>query len=171
MSKKVEFMGNPVELSGDVPAVGQQAPDFVLTKNDLSDFSLKENKGKVLVLSVVPSLDTKVCAASARMFNKRASDIGDVLVLNISEDLPFAAERFCVTEGLKNVIALSDFRDREFGNNYGLLIKTGPLRGLLARAVIVIDKQGKIVYEEVVSEITNEPNYDLALAAAKSASV
>ena len=169
MGKKVTFMGSPVELYGDIPAVGQPAPEFVLTKNDLNDFSLNENKGKVIVLSVVPSLDTKVCAASARMFNKRAADLNNVRVLNISEDLPFAAERFCVTEGLKNVVALSDFREHEFGKNYGLLIQNGPLRGLLARAVFVIDKQGKIVYQEVVSELTNEPDYELALAAAKSA--
>ena len=166
---QVTFTGQPVNLSGDLPKVGQPAPDFVLCANDLSDYKLKDHLDNVLVLSIVPSLNTPVCAASARMFNKRAGEVPGVKVLNVSMDLPFAAGNFCSVEGLNNVISLSDFRDKAFGKAYGLIIEEGALRGLLARAVLVIGKDGKIKYKELVPEIAQEPNYDLALAAAKAA--
>lgn len=169
MSAVVTFDGQKVELEGTVPAVGSAAPDFCLCGADLSDFKLSEHKGEVLVLSIVPSLDTGVCAASARKFNTEAASLPGVKVLCISEDLPFAAGRFCSAEGIQNVVTLSDFRrDGSFGKDYGVAIVSGALRGLLSRAVIVVDKEGKVAYTQLVPEITNEPDYAKALAAAKA---
>ncbi len=165
----VTFDGAAVTLKGTVPAVGSAAPDFTLCGADLSEFTLSKSLGKVYVLSIVPSLDTGVCAASARRFNQEAAALEGVEVLCISEDLPFAAGRFCQAEGIKNVRTLSDFRrDGNFGADYGVAIADGALRGLLTRAVVVIDKAGKVAYTELVPEITHEPDYAKALAAAKA---
>ncbi len=165
----VTFDGAAVKLNGTLPAVGSTAPDFTLCAADLSTFTLSQNLGKVYVLSIVPSLDTGVCAASARRFNQDAASLPGVEVLCISEDLPFAAGRFCQAEGIKNVRTLSDFRhDGNFGTDYGVAIADGALRGLLSRAVVVIDKAGKVAYTELVPEITHEPDYAKALAAAKA---
>ncbi len=161
----ITFKGTPVSLTGGLPAVGTQAPDFRLVQTDLSELSLSELKGKRVVLNVFPSADTGVCAMSIRTFNKRAGEAPNTVVLCISKDLPFAQARFCTTEGLQNVKPLSAFRCNCFENNYGLLIADGPLKGLLARAVVVVDETGKITYTELVPEITQEPNYDAALKA------
>lgn len=164
---KVTFQGTPVSLSGEMPAVGEKAPKFGGVRADLSVLHLPELLGKRVVLNIFPSLDTPVCAASVRRFNKEAAALDNTVVLCVSKDLPFAQARFCTTEGLENVIAVSTFRCHCFDEKYGLLIADGPLKGLLARAVIVINEEGTIVYEELVSEITNEPNYEAALAALK----
>lgn len=163
----VTFTGIPVQLNGELPATGQIAPDFGGIKGDLSSVKLNEFKGKKVVLNVFPSLDTPVCAASVRRFNKEASSLENTVVLCISKDLPFAQSRFCTTEGLENVVPLSIFRCKCFVEKYGLEITEGALKGLLARAVLVIDENGVIVYEELVPEITNEPDYESALKALK----
>lgn len=160
------FKGQSVKLIGEFIQVGKVAPDFKLVKTDLSSFSLKELKGKTVILNIFPSLDTGVCATSVRKFNQLAADLKDTVVLAISKDLPFAHNRFCTTEGINNVIPLSDFRFSDFDGSYGVCMADGPLAGLLARAVVVIGKDGKIVYTELVPEITQEPNYEKALAAA-----
>lgn len=159
------FKGSPVKLIGEFIAVGKVAPDFQLTKTDLSTFSLDELSGKNIVLNIFPSLDTSVCATSVRKFNTLAAKLKDTVVLAISKDLPFAHARFCTTEGIDNVIPLSDFRLSDFDDNYGVKMADGPLAGLLARAVVVIGIDGKIAYTELVSEITQEPDYDKALRA------
>ncbi|MFV0545360.1 MAG: thiol peroxidase [Bacteroides sp.] len=158
------FKGNPVKLIGDLIQVGQVAPDFKLVKTDLSNFSLKEARGKYVILNIFPSLDTGVCATSVRKFNKVAAGLKNTLVLAISKDLPFAHGRFCSTEGIEDVVTLSDFRISDFDENYGVCMSDGPLAGLLARAVVVVDPNGKVVYVELVPEITQEPNYDEALS-------
>lgn len=164
----VTFQNATVNLNGTLIEVGAKAPNFVMCKGDLSDYELSENTGKVIVLSVVPSLDTPVCQASARAFNKKLSGMG-AQVLCISKDLPFAQSRFCQAEGIENVIPLSDFRDdSNFGTNYGLAIADTALRGLLTRAVIVIDKTGSVSYVQLVNEITNEPDYDAVVKAVAS---
>lgn len=162
-----KFKGNIVQLIGNTVKKGDKAPEFELVKRDLSTLKLSELKGKNVVLNIFPSLDTSVCAASVRKFNVLASKMDNTVVLAISKDLPFAHDRFCTTEGIDNVIALSDFRSPEFGKDYGLLMKDGPLAGLLARTVVVIDETGEITYVELVPEITQEPDYDSALAAVK----
>jgi len=159
----VTFKGAEVQLAGCVPAVGDVAPAFTLTGADLADVNLSDFKGKRVVLNIFPSIDTPVCAASVRHFNVDASTIKNAVVLCISADLPFAQARFCGAEGLKNVKTLSTFRSPEFGAAYGIQIAAGPLRGLLSRAVVIVDEQGRVVYVEVVSEVTNEPNYAAAL--------
>lgn len=156
-----------VNTSGQLPSKGAAAPDFVLVKNDLSEVSLKDLKGKTVILNIFPSIDTGVCAASVRKFNKEAAGKPNTVVLAISADLPFAAGRFCTTEGIENVIPASVFRNPEFAKNYGVLMLDGPLKGLLARSVVVIDADGKVVYTELVPEITTEPDYQSALSAAK----
>ena len=161
------FKGQPVKLIGEFIQVGKVAPDFELVKSDLSSFALKDLKGKNIVLNIFPSLDTSVCATSVRKFNKMAAGLKDTVVLAISKDLPFAHGRFCTTEGIENVIPLSDFRFSDFDESYGVRMADGPLAGLLARAVVVIGKDGKIAYTELVPEITQEPDYDKALAAVK----
>lgn len=161
------FKGQPVKVIGEFIKVGAVAPDFELVKTDLSSFSLKELKGKNVILNIFPSLDTSVCATSVRKFNKLAASLSDTVVLAISKDLPFAHGRFCSTEGIENVTPLSDFRVSDFDDNYGLLMADGPLKGLLARAVVIIGKEGKVIYTELVPEITQEPDYDKALAAVK----
>ena len=163
----VTLKGNPVTLNGTFPSVGQTAPEFSLVAKDLSDKGLKDFAGKRKVLNIVPSLDTAVCAASTRHFNKDASSLTNTVVLVISADLPFAANRFCTTEGLENVVTLSFMRGREFMKNYGVEIANTGLAGVSARAVIVLDENNKVIYTELVPEITTEPNYDAALAALK----
>lgn len=143
------------------------APDFELVNTDLSPFSLKDIKDKNVILNIFPSLDTNVCATSVRKFNKMAAGLRDTVVLAISKDLPFAHARFCSIEGIENVIPLSDFRYSDFDESYGVRMADGPLAGLLARAVVVIGKDGKVTYTELVPEITQEPDYDKALAALK----
>ncbi|MDO4930266.1 MAG: thiol peroxidase [Bacteroidales bacterium] len=163
----VTFQGTPVSLVGTLPAVGEKAPKFGGVKGDLSVLHLPDLIGKRVVLNIFPSLDTPVCAASVRRFNKAASSLDNTVVLCVSKDLPFAQSRFCTTEGLENVIPVSTFRCKCFDEKYGLTITDGPLKGLLARAVVVINEEGEIIYEELVSEITNEPNYEAALSALK----
>jgi thiol peroxidase len=160
---KITFKGNPVNTGGNLPAVGTEAPDFVLVKSDLSEVTLSGLKGKYVVLNIFPSIDTGVCAASVRRFNKEASALNNTTVLCISADLPFAAGRFCGAEGLENVITLSTFRDSSFADQYGVLMTDGPLRGLLARAVVVVNPEGKVVYTELVPEIAQEPDYNSAI--------
>jgi thiol peroxidase len=162
---KITFKGNPVNTSGNLPAKGNDAPDFNLVKSDLSNLKLSELKGKKVILSISPSLDTSICATSARKFNKLAAGINNVVVLAITRDLPFAAGRFCTTEGITNVISLSGFRDRGFGKSYGIELLDGPFEGLYARGIVVINEKGKVVYNQLVPEIATEPDYDAALAA------
>lgn len=161
----VTLKGNPIHISGELPATGSAAPDFRLVKTDLSELSLSELKGKKVLLNIFPSLDTGVCAASVRKFNEKAAGLDNTVVLAISKDLPFAMGRFCSTEGIENVISLSVFRDKDFGASYGVDITDGPLAGLLARSVVVIDESGTVAYTELVPEIVQEPDYDKALAA------
>jgi len=164
---KITFKGNAVNTNGQLPSVGSPAPDFTLVKTDLSEISLKDLKGKNIILNIFPSLDTGVCAASVRKFNKEAANINDTVILAISADLPFAAARFCTTEGIENVHPASVFRSPEFAKDYGVLMNDGPLKGLLVRSVVVVDKEGKVTYTELVEEVTNEPNYDAAIKAVK----
>lgn len=161
----VTFKGNPMTLVGDSVEVGQKAPDATLIAPDLSEKKLSEFTGKTVVLSVVPSLDTGVCDAQTRRFNEEAANLGDdVVVLTVSLDLPFAQKRWCGAAGVDRVITLSDYRDREFGPKYGLLIKE---LGLLSRAVLVIDPEGVIRYKQLVPEVAQEPDYADVLAAVK----
>ncbi len=159
----ITFKGNPVQTTGDLPVKGTTAPDFTLVKGDLSEVKLSDFRGKQVVLNIFPSLDTGTCAASVRRFNKDAVALNNTVVLGISADLPFAAGRFCSAEGIENVITLSTFRDHSFGKDYGLLMSDGPLKGLLARAVVVVDPDGNIVYTELVPEIAQEPDYESAI--------
>lgn len=163
----VTLKGNPFKTSGELPALQSATPDFRLVKNDLSEITLKDFAGKRVVLNIFPSLDTPTCATSVRTFNKKASDVPNTVVLCVSADLPFAATRFCTTEGLNNVVPASTFRSPEFGQAYGLTLTEGPLKGLLARSVVVVDEKGQVTHTELVGEIANEPNYDAALAALK----
>jgi thiol peroxidase len=163
----ITLKDNPINTIGELPAVGDTAPDFVLTTTDLAEVNIKSFAGQRLVLNIFPSLDTPTCATSVRTFNAKASKTPDTTVLCISADLPFAAKRFCTTEGLDKVVPASVFRSPSFGQAYGLTIVNGPLKGLLARAVVVVDVKGSVVYTELVPEITSEPNYDAALAALK----
>lgn len=165
----VTLKGNPIHSIGELPAVGTKAPDFSLTKGDLSEAALTDYAGKVRILNIVPSLDTGTCAASARAFNTKVKALGGTVVLTISRDLPFAQKRFCEAEGIDVVVPLSELRNRKFGASYGVELVDGPLAGLLARAVVVVDAAGKVVYTEQVPEIAQEPNYEAALAAAKAA--
>jgi len=164
---KITFKGSPVNTSGQLPAVGSAAPDFTLVKADLSEVSLKDLKGKNVVLNIFPSLDTGVCAASVRRFNKEAANLPNTVVLAVSADLPFAAGRFCTTEGIENVQTASVFRNPEFAKDYGVLTLDGPLKGVLARSVVVLDADGKVLYNELVEETTNEPNYEAAISVLK----
>ncbi|MDD2512620.1 MAG: thiol peroxidase [Proteiniphilum sp.] len=159
----ITFKGNPVHTIGQLPQRGIAAPDFTLVKGDLSEARLSDFKGKYVVLNIFPSLDTGVCAASVRRFNKDAATLPDTVVLGISADLPFAAGRFCSMEGIEHVVTLSCFRDEAFGRDYGLLMTDGPLRGLLARAVVVVNPEGKVIHTELVPEIAQEPDYHSAI--------
>ena len=161
----ITFKGNPIQTSGDLPAAGAPAPDFKLTKTDLSDVSLADFAGQKKILNIVPSLDTGVCAASAKKFNESVADLGNVVLLNISADLPFAAGRFCESNHLGNVVALSTFRSPDFAQAYGAAIVDGPLAGLTCRAVVVLDESNQVLHSQLVPEIAQEPDYDAALAA------
>jgi thiol peroxidase len=165
----ITFKGKPVHTSGSLPARGTKAPDFLLTRQNLSDVSLAEFSGKVKILNIVPSIDTGICAASARAFNKAASEVEDVVILTISRDAPFAQIRFCEAEGIRSVITLSELRNRNFGRDYGLEMLDGPLAGLLSRVVIVLDAHDTVAYVQQVPEIAQEPDYKAALEAAKAA--
>ncbi|MBI5537583.1 MAG: thiol peroxidase [Deltaproteobacteria bacterium] len=161
----ITLKGNPIHTVGELPKVGSKAPDFLLTRGDLSDVSLKDFAGKRKLLNIVPSLDTGVCAASARRFNLDASKVEGAVLLTISADLPFAQGRFCEAEGIKSVVPLSELRARKFGEDYGVRIVDGPLAGLLSRAVVVLDANDTVVYVQQVPEIAQEPDYDKALQA------
>lgn len=165
----VTLKGNLLHTVGELPKVGTQAPDFSLTANDLSTKSLKDFKGKKVVLNIFPSIDTGTCAQSVRQFNKEASELDNTSVLCISKDLPFAQARFCGAEGLNNVVNLSDFKKGDFGNDYGVTFSDGPLETLLSRSVVVIDTNGKVIYTEQVSETVDEPNYKAAKEALMNA--
>lgn len=160
----ITLKGNPIETVGTLPAVGSQAPAFSLTRTDLSPCGQDDFSGKTIVLNIFPSIDTPTCAASVRRFNAEAILQKDTVVLCISADLPFAHKRFCEVDGLENVIPLSVFRSPSFGSDYGLTISTGPLAGLLARAIVVIDPDGRVLHTELVPEIAQEPNYHAALS-------
>ncbi|MBF0586639.1 thiol peroxidase [Prosthecochloris sp. N3] len=162
---QITLKGNPVNTAGELPSAGAKAPDFTLVKSDLSEVSLADYAGKTIVLNIFPSLDTPVCAASVRRFNLEASNLPDTVVLCISADLPFAHKRFCEVEEIENVVSLSVFRSPEFGSEYGVTIADGPLKGLLSRAVVIVDREGKVSYTEQVPEITSEPDYEAALKA------
>jgi len=158
----VTLKGNPFHTNGDLPVVGSKAPMFTLVKPDLSDLTDKSLEGKRIVLNIFPSVDTPTCAQSVRTFNAQASSLNNTVVVCVSKDLPFALSRFCGAEGLNNVIPTSAFRSH-FAVDYGLKLIDGPLEGLTARAVIVLDTHGKVLHTELVSEIANEPNYEAAL--------
>lgn len=158
------FRGTPVQTVGELPAVGETAPDFTFTGIDLGEVSSSELRGKRVVLNIFPSVDTGVCAASVRRFNELAAGLDDTAVICASADLPFALGRFCGAEGIENVVPASAFRS-DFGIKYGLTQADGPLRGLLARAVVVLDENGVVLHHQVVPEIATEPDYDAALAA------
>jgi len=161
----ITLKGEPIETVGELPEVKTAAPDFNLTKTDLSDVSLGSFKGKRIILNIFPSIDTDVCAASARRFNEEVNRLDNTVVFCISADLPFAHKRFCEAEGLENIIPLSAFRSGGFGIDYGVTITSGPLNGLLSRAIVIIDQQGEVTYTEQVPEIAQEPDYDAALKA------
>jgi thiol peroxidase len=161
----VTLGGNRAELDGELPRVGSTAPDFVLVNGDLQNVSLADFRGKKKILSIVPSLDTRVCAASTRTFDERIAGRSDVVVLVVSADLPFAQRRFCSTADLANVIALSMMRSPQFARQYGVLITSGPFAGLAARAVLALDQNDVVRWVELVPEIGQEPDYDAAFAA------
>lgn len=165
MTQTVTLGGNPIQIGGTLPQAGATAPAFKLVAKDLSDATLESFAGKRKVLNIFPSVDTPTCAASVRKFNERASQLTNTVVLCISADLPFAQSRFCGAEDLDNVQTLSTMRGREFMQNYGVAIESGPIAGLCARAVVVLDENNHVLHSELVSEIKNEPNYDAALAA------
>lgn len=165
MANTVTLGGNPVEVSGRFPVNGDQAPAFSLVGKDLADVTLASLAGKRKVLNIFPSIDTPTCATSVRKFNERASAAPNTVILCISADLPFAQSRFCGAEGLDNVLTLSTMRGRDFLEAYGVAVTTGPLTGVAARAVVVLDENNRVLYSEMVGEIANEPNYDAALAA------
>lgn len=161
----VTLRGNTIHTHGELPAKGDQAPDFKLVNVDLKDVSLREFAGKRKILNIFPSVDTPTCALSVKAFNDHARKHPDVVMLQVSADLPFAQSRFCGNEGLDNVVALSMMRDRQFAEDYGTLISDGPLAGISARAVVVLDENDKVLYAELVPEIGQEPDYQAALKA------
>ncbi|GKX49808.1 thiol peroxidase [Budvicia aquatica] len=167
MTQTVQLKGNPLSVVGQLPKAGESAKPFTLLAKDLSDVSLSNYAGKRKVLNIFPSIDTGVCATSVRTFNQLTGDIQNTVVLCISADLPFAQARFCGAEGLENVVTLSTFRGTDFKKDYGVEMLDGPLKGLTARAVVVLDEQDKVIYSELVKEITTEPDYDAALASLK----
>ena len=163
----VTFKGNAVSLKGKEVNVGDSAPKVELIAGDLSTKSVGGASGKFQIINVVPSLDTGVCATQTRKFNEKAASLSNAEVFVVSLDLPFAQGRFCSIEGIQNVVALSDFKNKAFGESYGVILAGSPLEGLLTRAVFVVNPEGKVVHKEIVSEVTNDPNYDAALAAVK----
>lgn len=165
---QITFKETPIHTEGNLPEVNAPAPDFKAVSTDLSEKSLSDYKGKTVILNIFPSVDTGVCAASVRRFHEKSESVENLVVLNISQDLPFAHKRFCGAEGIENAIGLSDFRYHEVAQKYGVTMKEGPLAGLLSRAVVVVDANGKVTYTQQVSEVTHEPDYDKALAAAQA---
>jgi len=162
---QITLKGTPIQTSGQLPSIGSKAPDFKLVNSDLKDCSLSDYKGKRKILSIVPSLDTSVCSLSAKKFNQAIEKHPQIAVLVISADLPFAQKRVCGAENLKNITTLSMMRSKDFAKDYGILIQDGPLAGLCARSIVVLDENDKIMYTELVPEIAQEPNYDKALEA------
>ncbi len=162
---QVTFQGAPITVSGKFPREGDRVANFTLTTNDLKDLTLDDFAQKFLILNIFPSLDTPICSASVRHFNQSAADLPDCMVLCISKDLPFAQGRFCTANDIKNVKTLSAFRSEDFAQQYGVNITDSPLRGLLARAIIVLDNIREVIYTEMVPEIAQEPNYDKCLSA------
>lgn len=165
MSSSVTLKGNPVDVAGNLPQIGSTAPNFTLVDEALQDVTLDTYSGKRKVLNLFPSVDTPTCANSVRAFNKLAGSMDNTVVINISADLPFAQKRFCAAEGVENVVNLSTMRGRDFLMNYGVLLFSSKLAGLAARAVIILDENDVVKYIELVSEITEEPNYDAAVKA------
>lgn len=161
----ITIEGNEINTSGDLPAIDSVAPDFTLTNGELGDVTLESYAGKKKLLNIVPSLDTGICATSTKKFNDAASKHDDTVFLTISADLPFAQGRFCEAENVDKVQTLSIMRDKNFGKNYGVLLTDGPLKGITARAIVVLDGDNKVIYTELVPEIAQEPDYDQALAA------
>lgn len=159
--------GHTIQLKGDLPQVGSQAPEFTLTTIDLQDLNLKDFKGQKLILNIFPSVDTGICAASVRTFNQKAADLENATVLCISRDTPMAHRRFCGAEGIEDVISLSQIRNTEFMDNYGVELAEGAMAGFFARCVVVIDEAHKVLYTQITNDITEEPDYEAALAAAK----
>lgn len=159
----VTLKGKPITTKGELPEVGSKAPDFVLVDGGLKDRSLADYKGKKKILSVVPSLDTPTCALSAKKFNEAASKLPNTVILVVSADLPFAQKRLCSAENLNNVIPLSLMRSKKFAEDYGVLIQDGPIAGLCTRAIIVLDEENKVIYTELVPELSQEPDYDKAM--------
>ncbi|GAA4272098.1 thiol peroxidase [Aquimarina gracilis] len=159
----ITLKGNEIHTNGTLPEIGQKAPDFELVSGDLSISKLSDYKGTRVILNVFPSIDTGICAASARTFNKEASSLNNTKVLCVSRDLPFAQGRFCAAEGLEDVINLSDFKTGQFGKDYGLEIIDGPMQGLHSRAVVILDEEGSVLYTEQIPEIVQEPDYTAAL--------
>lgn len=162
---EITFKGNPVHTSGSLPAVGTTAPSFQLVAGDLSDKTLADFAGKNVVLNIVPSFDTGICAKSVIAFNTKAGELGDTVIVNVSKDLPFAQSRFCDSNQVEHVTNLSAFRSPGFGQDFGIEMVDGPLQGLLGRAVIVLDSNHQVIYNELVPEIAQEPNYDAAISA------
>lgn len=160
----ITLKGNAITTCGDLPAIGETAKDFTLTTTKLQDVNLASFDGKTIIMNIFPSVDTAVCATSVRKFNEKAAGLQNTVVLCISTDMPFAHARFCGAEGIENVESLSELRNRNFGEDYGLRINSGPLSGVLSRAIIILDKQAKVIYTEQVAEITQEPDYEKALA-------
>jgi thiol peroxidase len=164
---KITLKGNRIKTIGKLPKVGKKAPGFKLVKTDLSRVKLKDFKGKKVLLNIAPSIDTGICAASLRRFNQEAANLENTVVLTITKDLPFAHSRFCAAEGIEDVITLSDFISGKFGRKYGVTMKTGPMKGLLSRAVVIVDEEGVVTYTQQVPEIAQEPDYEEALEALK----
>ncbi|NCD13042.1 MAG: thiol peroxidase [Epsilonproteobacteria bacterium] len=164
-----KLQGTPVKLTGEDIKVGDSAPTIKVVAKDLSEIKVGGKSDKTQLIVVVPSLDTAVCAQETRTFNKKAASIADASVVVVSMDLPFAMGRFCTTEGIDNLSVGSDFREKAFAQAYGVLIKDGPLKGLSARAIFIVNKSGKVVYKEICPEITEEPNYEAALCALEEA--
>ena len=159
------FKGNPTHTNGDLPTIGSDAPDFLLIATDMSEKTLADFAGKKKILSINPSYDTPVCQVATRTFNERAAGLDDMVVLMVSADLPFAQKRFCAAEGIEGVVPLSTFRG-SFLKDYGVELIDGPLKGVSARAIVVLDENNKVIHTELVPDIAQEPNYDAALAAA-----
>jgi len=165
---KITLKGTPINTIGELPAVDSKAPFFALTDGELGEKNLGDFDGKVVVLNIVPSLDTGTCIASAKRFNQEVDSLGGAVIANVSADLPFAQGRACGAEGIENLVNLSSFRSPTFGTDYGVSIVDGPLEGLLSRAVVVINASGEVAYTQQVPEIVDEPDYDAALAAIKA---
>lgn len=161
----IHHKGKEIHTAGSLPAIGKTAPEFRLTKNDLSDFRLSDLRGKKVILNIFPSIDTGTCASSVRRFNQLASDMENVIVVCVSKDLPFAQKRFCGAEGIENVITASQYKDTSFSDAYGVDLVDGALTGLMSRAIVVIDENGIVTYTEQVEDISSEPDYDKAMHA------